>query len=217
MGACNSTKQETKKTREKEIDNPKSDRNDADPDQEEVVHNEKEISAKDQKSNQMKNKSHANAINEEIKVLTIVYPKNDQFMDKQMITNSIKNCVILQDLDQKAKNEVISKMSLCKVEAGQYIFKEGNIGFYFYIIQSGKVKLSIKGDYKKTLTKGDCFGELALIHGGERTATIQAEDEVFMWCLERMNFKRIVDYVTAQHFEENKRFVESIPMLSKHF
>lgn len=216
MGACNSTKQDIKKQKDKELDPPKSDRNEGE--QEEVADFDKEAVGKDQKTSPVKsNKGHANAVNEEIKVLNIIYPKNDQFMDKQMITNSIKNCVILQDLDQKAKNEVISKMSLCKVERGQYIFKEGNIGFYFYIIQSGKAKLSIKGEYKKTLTKGECFGELALIHGGERTATIQAEDEIFLWCLERMNFKRIVDYVTAQHYEENKRFVESIPMLSKLF
>ena len=93
-----------------------------------------------------------------------MHQKNDNLEDKTLLMNAIKSCVVLQNLDDKAKIEVLSKMSLCKVNPGDYLFKEGNIGFYFYVIKSGKVKLFIKGTYKKSISKGEGFGEVALIH-----------------------------------------------------
>ena len=158
-----------------------------------------------------------NAVNEESKILHIEKPKNDEMEDANMISNVISNCVMLQSLDEKAKKEVIKKMSLCKVLNEQKIFHEGMIGFYFYIIKQGKVRIYIKDEYKKTLSVGESFGEIALIQGGERTATAQADGDVLLWCLERNNFKKILDYISTINYEENKKFVQSIPMLSKFF
>jgi hypothetical protein len=218
MGVCSS-----KDKKEREVKNTPINTLEKEEDNENSV----EIQKDEPKLDNATNKEHnthtpskrinfnSNAINEEIKILTIEKPKNEEMEDSSMINNVISNCVMLQNLDEKAKSEVIKKMSLCKVKADCKIFKEGNIGFYFYIIKSGYVKIFIRGEYKKTLTKGDSFGELALLHGGERTATAQADGEVYLWCLERNNFKKILDYISSLYFEENKKFVQSIPMLSK--
>lgn len=153
---------------------------------------------------------------EEAKSLILIYPKNEQLMDQLLIKYALKSCVVLGDLEGVGLNEIISKMSLCKVQVGAYITKEGKPGFYFFIIQSGKIRIEINGVYQKTLTKGDYFGELALILDTDRTASAIAENEVYLWCLERANFKRVVEYISAKKLEENKNFVENIKVLSKH-
>lgn len=150
----------------------------------------------------------------EEEVMEYILERNDLLEDKDLILHSINNCEILSTLDDKARMDFISKMSLCKIKPGDFIFKEGNNGNYFYVIRTGKVKLFLKGELKKILSQGDFFGEKALIYGGERTASIQADNEVIVWCIERTVFKQIVDYYTAQVFEENKRFIQSIPMLN---
>ena len=155
--------------------------------------------------------------NEEIKVLHIERPKNDELDDMNLINNAIINCNTLHNVDEKAKKEIIKKMFLCRVDKQKNIFEQGNIGHHFYIIKSGYVKIFIKDEYIRTLTKGDFFGELALLHGGERTATATAEDESYLWCLQRENFKKVIEYISSMNYEENKRFVQSIPMLSKFF
>lgn len=162
------------------------------------------------------NSNFKKAVNEEIKVLQVICKKNDKLEDLNLITTAIHNCNVLKSIDDKAKDELVTQMSLCKVNEGQFIFVEGNIGYYFYIIKSGKIKVIIKNEIKRILMPGDSFGELALIHGGERSASVQVEEEAMLWCLERGDFKRVVDYVTSLLFEENKKFVQSIPMLSKH-
>lgn len=221
MGACKSQIKKDKEVKTTPV-NTLEKNEQGDQENSEEIHKDevKQDGATNKEPNQTQSKRinfNSNAINEEIKILSIEKPKNEEMEDYPMINNVISNCVMLQNLDEKAKKEVIKKMSLCRVKAECKIFKEGNIGFYFYIIKSGYVKIFIRGEYKKTLTKGDSFGELALLHGGERTATAQADGEVFLWCLERNNFKKILDYISSLYYEENKKFVQSIPMLSKYF
>lgn len=175
--------------------------------------NEEKNETKERKIQEAERKKKENQ-NKEEEVMETILERNDLLEDKDLILHSINNCEILSTLDDKARMDFISKMSLCKVKSGDFIFKEGNNGNYFYVIRTGKVKLFLKGELKKILSQGDFFGEKALIYGGERTASIQADNEVIVWCIERTVFKQIVDYYTAQVFEENKRFIQSIPMLN---
>lgn len=154
-------------------------------------------------------------IDEETKSLIMIYPKNDQLVDQQLIKDAIRHCSVLKDLDGLILNEVISKMSLCKVQQGAYIIKEGFPGFYFFIIQTGKVAIELNKVHQKTLVKGDAFGELALILDSDRTASASAEVDTTLWCLERSNFKKIIEYIAAKRYEENKYFIDSIKALSK--
>ena len=58
--------------------------------------------------------------------------------------------------------------------AGETITKQGAGGAAFFLIESGEAIVSIGGPRRATLTKGDYFGEMALIDEGARSATITA-------------------------------------------
>jgi CRP-like cAMP-binding protein len=105
-------------------------------------------------------------------------------------------------------------MSLCSIKSGEVVFKEGSIGNFFYILKEGSVELVIDGKSIKQLQKGESFGELALLHGAPRSATIITLTDCLFWVLERRNFKKIVDHINHLNYEENKQFVHSISILS---
>jgi CRP/FNR family transcriptional regulator, cyclic AMP receptor protein len=58
--------------------------------------------------------------------------------------------------------------------AGTVIAREGEPGVGLFIILDGKAEVSIGGVKKTTLGPGDFFGEIALLDGGPRTATVTA-------------------------------------------
>jgi len=58
--------------------------------------------------------------------------------------------------------------------AGETVTKEGAGGAAFFLIESGEAIVSVGGRQRSTLTKGDYFGQMALIDEGARSATITA-------------------------------------------
>ena len=73
--------------------------------------------------------------------------------------------------------------NLHKLKKGQVLFKEGSYSDAAFIIESGKVEISVKnGEGKKTvigvLKDNDIVGEMGLIDGNPRSATVTALSDV---------------------------------------
>ncbi len=80
---------------------------------------------------------------------------------------------------------------------GEIIFCEYEPGENFYLIQSGKVRVTkvVEGK-EKTLdifTNGDMFGEMALLENAPRTATAIAEEETKSLKFNKENFEVLIN------------------------
>jgi pyruvate,water dikinase len=75
---------------------------------------------------------------------------------------------------------------------GETITKEGAGGASFFVIESGEATVSIGGKVCATLTKGDYFGEVALIDEGARSATVTATSELSCLGLTYWEFRPLV-------------------------
>jgi hypothetical protein len=85
--------------------------------------------------------------------------------------------------------------TLCKARrfaAGETVIREGSGGAAFYLIDSGSARVTIRGEEVATLGPGDHFGEIALIDGGERLATVTADSELVCHGLTYWEFRPLV-------------------------
>ncbi|HED10115.1 MAG TPA: cyclic nucleotide-binding domain-containing protein [Caldithrix abyssi] len=84
------------------------------------------------------------------------------------------------------------------ISSGTRIIKEGDEGNSFYIIKEGTVKVcaQIEGENEEIiltrLKAGDHFGEMALISGEPRSASIYATTDVVLWKLEKDVFDDLI-------------------------
>lgn len=62
--------------------------------------------------------------------------------------------------------------------AGAVIAREGERGVGLFVILEGECRVTIGGKTKAKLGPGEFFGEIALLDGGPRTATVTATTDV---------------------------------------
>jgi len=72
--------------------------------------------------------------------------------------------------------------------AGEQIILQGDPGERFYLIEAGQVEVYEDGDFRRTQSEGDSFGEIALLNDVPRTATVRAVGECRLLALERSHF-----------------------------
>ena len=78
------------------------------------------------------------------------------------------------------------------------IFRQGDPGDQFYVIQSGKVRVfrkdarGLETDLS-ILGPGESFGEMALLTGEARSANVEATDETSLMVLSKEQFERILE------------------------
>ena len=78
--------------------------------------------------------------------------------------------------------------------AGQIVCKEDDPGDSFYIILSGAVEvISQKADqYIATLHEGEFFGEISLLLGTPRTATVKTSEDAILFIVERHDLQKLL-------------------------
>jgi CRP/FNR family transcriptional regulator, cyclic AMP receptor protein len=78
-------------------------------------------------------------------------------------------------------------------EAGRIICKEGDAGVGLHVIVEGEVKVQIGGRTQSRFGAGAFFGEIALLDGGPRTATVVAETPVRALSIVIWDFKPMLE------------------------
>ena len=98
--------------------------------------------------------------------------------------------------------------------AGKPLFEQGNPGRYFFVLVTGKLEVQVNGNRVNIIGPEEGFGELALIHDTPRTATIKSTEKCTLWGLERKSFQEALTTVNAMVYQENKLFIDQVPILS---
>jgi CRP/FNR family cyclic AMP-dependent transcriptional regulator len=74
------------------------------------------------------------------------------------------------------------------VPAGRVLCQEGEIGTEFFVVVEGTATVTIAGDYVATVGPGGFFGEMALLDGGARVATVTAITDMQVLVMSRREF-----------------------------
>jgi MFS family permease len=99
---------------------------------------------------------------------------------------------IFSPLPVPALERLASQLRPMAVLAGAIVVRQGDHGDRFYVVETGRLRVSVDGSAGQELGPGDSFGEIALLRDVPRTATVWAETEVRLQALERDDFLEAV-------------------------
>jgi CRP/FNR family transcriptional regulator, cyclic AMP receptor protein len=85
---------------------------------------------------------------------------------------------LFSDCTDKELASLAGAAKLVEHHSGDVICREGQSGVGMHVIAEGEVRVEVGGETKRHLGTGSFFGEVALLDGGPRTATVVAESPV---------------------------------------
>src|SRR5919108_3124140 len=114
------------------------------------------------------------------------------------VGETIRSIPIFSGLTREDVAKVLGKMEEISFSAGTTIFSQGDKGDAFYLIQSGAVQVVLESTAGRSeaiavLGAQDWFGEMALLSGEPRSATIITVKDTTVWRLSREAWDELIE------------------------
>lgn len=171
-----------------------------------------------------------------------VYPKSSDQLRR--IKASIANNFIFRDLDEEQETGVLNAMRESTVSRNEVVIRQGDVGEYFYVVESGLLHCYIRpeplpptwltgsttlvtedmfvqpgyhpefGKKVAECSPGNSFGELALMYGHPRAATVLSIEPSTLWSLDRITFRTIILKAAHRRRTMYEQFLSGVTLLS---
>lgn len=105
---------------------------------------------------------------------------------------TVARAPLLASLSGRERRRLAGDLRERRFAAGEEMATEDRGGIGFFLIGEGTASVSVRGVPKGALSPGDHYGEMALLTGGTRGATIVADGDVQCWVLSQWHFKPLV-------------------------
>jgi CRP-like cAMP-binding protein len=89
--------------------------------------------------------------------------------------------------------QIVRAMDEVSVSPGKDIVTQGTLGHEFYLILDGRASVSRDGTTVAELGPGQYFGEMALLDGAPRNATVTASEPTDLLVLGQREFAAVLD------------------------
>lgn len=114
-------------------------------------------------------------------------------MDQQGAIERIRSVPLFSEYGDKELQRVAAIAKEVEFPAGKVIAKQGESGVGFHMIAEGEATVSVDGVDHATLGPGSYFGEISLIDGGLRSATVTAATDMKTVSLTSWDFNALLD------------------------
>jgi len=95
---------------------------------------------------------------------------------------------LFEGLTKKQLRKVTDLADVGRFMAGARLVKQGDIGDSFYVVLTGQAKVLVSGRTVNRLLPGEHFGEISLLDGKPRTASVVAETEMTLVIITQKDF-----------------------------
>ena len=113
--------------------------------------------------------------------------------DAQDIDRLVEAVPLLAPLSPRRRRQLIDRSSVVDHAAGHELAVEGSGALAMHLILSGSAKVSVHDHEVRTLWPGDYFGEISLIDGKMRSASVTAIEPLRALAVPYQAFQEIVN------------------------
>jgi CRP-like cAMP-binding protein len=125
-------------------------------------------------------------------------------MDNRLeVLNSVR---LFESLSNEEMGRVLESADDVGFDPASDIVREADESSDFYLLLSGEAAVWVRGRRRQTLRAGDYFGEMSVLDGGPRSASVRAEGPVRALRWDRSSFLSLLD----EHGAIGRRLLEEL-------
>ena len=141
--------------------------------------------------------------------------ENNNYILTELMENNIRktlsNHFVFRNITSEVLDSIINQIFYCSFNKDDIIYKEGDIGNFFYIIFKGKIEAtSEKNNIIKYYGEWDCFGELSLINQQKREENIKCLEDVELFSIDGIAFRDTVKRINEEIFKDKFNFINNV-------
>ena len=106
---------------------------------------------------------------------------------------TLQSVPLFAGLDKKELQVIAGTMRERRFAAGETVIEQGAGGAGFFVVEEGTADVSVDGAPRGSIGPGDFFGEIALLTGSDRTATIVATSDMLCYGMTPWDFRPLVE------------------------
>jgi CRP-like cAMP-binding protein len=110
-----------------------------------------------------------------------------------VIVEALAGTDLFRGVGERALHAIAGQARIVSHDQGKEITEEGGQAAGFHLIQSGTARVTVRGAARHDLGPGDYFGEISMIDGLPRSATVQALTPMRTISLPSWSFHPILD------------------------
>src|ERR1051325_7257788 len=130
---------------------------------------------------------------------------------------------LFEGIDSNVLDEIAPDVHLLRLETGDVIFREGDLGESLYLVGEGSVKISKsgRGGEQETIgfiQSGNFFGEMALLDGEPRSAMATTAEQTLLGAVDEPTFQHILELAPSRlHMNFLRSVSERLRNVNSHF
>uniref|UniRef100_A0A8C7HKD7 cAMP-dependent protein kinase type I-alpha regulatory subunit n=1 Tax=Oncorhynchus kisutch TaxID=8019 RepID=A0A8C7HKD7_ONCKI len=142
-----------------------------------------------------------------------VIPKDYKTM--AALAKAIEKNVLFAHLDDNERSDIFDAMFSVTYITGETVIQQGDEGDNFYVVDQGEMDVYVNNEWVTNIGEGGSFGELALIYGTPRAATVRAKSNVKLWGIDRDSYRRILMGSTLRKRKMYEEFLSKVSILGE--
>lgn len=125
-------------------------------------------------------------------------PEVEAGKDEPLFSRPVPKSPLFEKLSDEEREAIVREMEVESHDVGSVIITEGEPGTSMYLIAAGEVKVYTRGSgsagtvYLARLGEGDFFGEVSVLTGKPRTATITASQRTELLRLDKQKLDGVL-------------------------
>jgi putative ABC transport system ATP-binding protein len=127
-----------------------------------------------------------------------------------IITQMLAKCKVFERVTPRTLTRVADEFNIENYAPGDQIIRQGEPGDRFYLIRQGKVSVR-KGNPEvqiAELAEGDFFGEMALLSGQPRNASVWAKESCLLYSLHKDRFHAALAETVSMEAEVREAYFD---------